>query len=264
MKVGEDLGTGVSRRGWWVGVLSIVVLVLCPGLAPVTAQQPGGEVLRNVQVVAMSKAGISPDVIILKMETSTTQFDTSPNALAVLRSAGVHASVVTAMMRIGGSSPSSAAPAGSRPAAAADGGKPLLVIEPFTLKSGISWPYDMKQLQAQAAATLNARPRLRERFEIVTERPLTERAVYTLSGEVLSWTAGNRATRLVVGMGTGRESAEIRYRLTDASGAQVFEQSDTIRAEFVGNAMAGSVGQLSQPFSSKLADRLQDARVGTR
>jgi hypothetical protein len=40
-------------------------------------------------------------------------------------------------------------------------------------------------------------------------------------------------------MGSGRESAEIRYWLTDEQGKRLFEHKDTIRAEFWGNAYAG-------------------------
>ena len=65
----------------------------------------------------------------------------------------------------------------------------------------------------------------------------------------------------MVGMGSGRESAEIRYWLTDDQGKRLFEHKDTIRAEFWGNAYAGSVGQLAHPFASKIAGRLTEAKV---
>ena len=59
---------------------------------------------------------------------------------------------------------------------------------------------------------------------------------------------------MLVGMGTGRETAVIHYWLTDKTGKKVFEHTDTIRAAFWGNAYAGSVGQLAQPFADKIAD----------
>jgi hypothetical protein len=56
-----------------------------------------------------------------------------------------------------------------------------------------------------------------------------------------------------VGGGTGRESADIHFWLTDEQGKKVFDQKDTIKAEFWGNAYAGSVGQLGHPFARKIA-----------
>jgi hypothetical protein len=41
---------------------------------------------------------------------------------------------------------------------------------------------------------------------------------------------------MLVGMGSGRETAEIHYWLTDEKGEKVFDNKDTIRAEFWGNA----------------------------
>lgn len=77
----------------------------------------------------------------------------------------------------------------------------------------------------------------------------------------ISFFPGNRAKRMLVGMGSGRETAEIRYRLTDENGAKVFENKDTIRAEFWGNAYASSVGELAHPFADKIAGRIKNAKL---
>ena len=50
--------------------------------------------------------------------------------------------------------------------------------------------------------------------------------------------------RALVGLGTGRESAKIRYWLTNQEGKKVFEHDDTIRTEFYASAYSASVGQL--------------------
>jgi hypothetical protein len=78
---------------------------------------------------------------------------------------------------------------------------------------------------------------------------------------VLEWHPGNRAERMLVGWGTGREWADIHYWLTDGTGNKVFDYKDTIKAEFWGNAYEGSVGQLSHPFADKIARRLVDAKL---
>src|SRR5215471_6776281 len=133
--------------------------------------------------------------------------------------------------------------------------KPVIVVHAFTSRAGVTWPYDMEKMQSQAAAELKAKAG--NRFEIVTEIPTTTHGpIYTLDGEVTAWHAGNRAQRFLVGFGTGRESADIHYWLTDNTDKKVFESRDTIRAEYFGNQYAGSVGELAHPFGDKIASRV--------
>ena len=135
-----------------------------------------------------------------------------------------------------------------------------VIVAEFSVASKAGWPYDIKQLQSQTRAELKAKSE--GKVDVFSSAPETPRThTYTLSGEVLSWHPGNRAKRMMVGMGSGRETAEIHYWLTDEQGRRVFEHKDTIRAEFWGNAYAGSVGELAHPFASKIAARLVEAKV---
>jgi uncharacterized protein DUF4410 len=140
--------------------------------------------------------------------------------------------------------------------------KTSLVVGTFTLGNGVNWPYDLKQMQLQTVTELKVKDG--QQFEVITEAPKSDGGgkVYLLDGEVLEWHAGNRAKRMMVGMGSGRETAKIHYWLTDpASQKKVFEHTDVIRQAFWGNAYASSVGQLAQPFADKIADRLKEAKL---
>jgi hypothetical protein len=137
--------------------------------------------------------------------------------------------------------------------------KPAIVVHTFTATPGQPWPYDMKQMAAQTVAELQRKDG--KRFDVAVEAPANQTKTYTLDGEVAEWHPGNRAKRMMVGMGSGRETAKIHYWLTDASGKKVFEHTDTIRAAFWGNGYADSVGQLAQPFADKIADRLAEAKL---
>jgi hypothetical protein len=137
--------------------------------------------------------------------------------------------------------------------------KPVIVVHIFTASSDVAWPYDMKQMQIQAVAELKAK--LGTRYEIVAEAPATNTHAYTLDGEVTGWRPGNRAKRMLVGMGSGRESADLHFWLTNAAGKKIVDRKDTIRAEFWGNAYEGSVGQLAHPFADKIAGRVEDAKL---
>jgi hypothetical protein len=137
--------------------------------------------------------------------------------------------------------------------------KPAIVVQPFTTANGVSWPYDMQRMTSQTLAELQTKDG--KKYEISAETPSSRAHCYFLSGEVLEWHPGNRAKRVLVGVGTGRETAKIRYWLADETGKKVFEHEDTIRAEFWGNEHADSVGQLAHPFADKIAGRLAQAKL---
>ena len=135
-----------------------------------------------------------------------------------------------------------------------------LIVREFAVSDKVGWPYDIKQLQSETIAELRAKSG--EHLDVLIGAPATPRThTYTLEGEIVSWHPGNRAKRMMIGMGSGRESAEIHYWLTDNQGKKVFEHKDTIRAEFWGNAYESSVGQLAHPFASKIAARLTEAKL---
>jgi hypothetical protein len=134
-------------------------------------------------------------------------------------------------------------------------GKPAIVVHVFTAASDVVWPYDMKQLQAQAVAEFKVE--LRKNFDIVAEAPTAPQGnVYTLDTEITAWHPGNAAKRLIVGLGSGRESADIQYRVTDGSGKKLLDRKDTIRTTFYSQG-AGSSGTLAHPFAVKIAERIK-------
>jgi hypothetical protein len=95
-----------------------------------------------------------------------------------------------------------------------------------------------------------------KRFDVVADPLPSGSAAYTLQGEILEWQPGDMATRLLVGMGTGREMARIHYWLIGADGKRRFEYTDVIRTFFNDNAYEKSSGHLAQPFAVKIAKRL--------
>lgn len=137
--------------------------------------------------------------------------------------------------------------------------KPVIVMHPFTMANGVIWPYDMQKMTTQTLAELQHKDG--KKYEVSAELPTGRSRVFILEGEVLEWHPGNRAKRMLVGAGTGRETARIHYWLLDESGRRVFEHEDTIRAEYWGNEYADSVGQLAHPFADKIAGRLGDAKL---
>jgi len=146
------------------------------------------------------------------------------------------------------------------PACAQD--KPVLVVHAFTVASGVTFPYDMRDLQTQAIVELKSKNGAQ--FTVVDQALSSQAHVYVLDGEVTEWHKGNTAERLLIAAGSvaGRENARIHYWLTDKDGKKVFEQTDTIRQLFMRNAHERSAGTLVKPFGDKISERLSAAKLG--
>jgi len=124
-----------------------------------------------------------------------------------------------------------------------------VVVQEF--KPKVDFPYDLKQLQIQTVVECKKK-----------NIPIADaNGGYTLDGEIVEWHAGNRATRLLVGMGSGRETAKIHFWLTDPSGKKVLDHSDTIRQSVWGGGYTPSAGELVQPFAVKIAQRLAESKL---
>ena len=147
--------------------------------------------------------------------------------------------------------------AASIAALAADDTRPILVVRPFTAAEGVSLPYDAGQLQLQLVAELKVL--LGRRFD-VTAHPPTDRVAYVLHGRITGWRAGNVAKRLIIGLGSGRESADLAVTVKSSDGRTLLEKSDTIRTNFYSQS-SGSTGTLAHPFAQKIADRLEDLEL---
>ena len=75
--------------------LFIAGLVCLSSFTAVTAQD---EVMTNEEVISLSKAGLSPSIIVGKIRSGQTNFDLSTDSLIKLKQAGVSDDIVTAML----------------------------------------------------------------------------------------------------------------------------------------------------------------------
>src|SRR2546427_10371783 len=103
------------------GLFTSLLLAACL-LVGSTASVSGQEVMTNETVIQMVKAGFSENVILAKMRSSQTKFDTRTEALIALKQAGGSEKVMSAIISGGGppaSAPAAPAPGASAPAAVA-------------------------------------------------------------------------------------------------------------------------------------------------
>ncbi len=95
-------------------ILSLSIAVL--PLAKVTWAQDDSAVtqaqntaLTNIDIVKMLQGGLSPEIVIAKIRTSATKFDTSAEAMTLLKKEGISDAVILAMVEAGTPKVSSAA-----------------------------------------------------------------------------------------------------------------------------------------------------------
>jgi len=137
--------------------------------------------------------------------------------------------------------------------------KPRLVVNAFTKADGVELPYDMAIIQSQLVAELKVM--IGKDFEVASSAPASpEGTVYTLDGQFKAWHPGNAAKRMIVGLGSGRESSDISYQVADATGSKVVARQDTIRTNFY-SQNAGSTGTLAHPIAQKISERIRDAKL---
>lgn len=75
-------------------VLAITALTLLSATTSLTAQ----DVLTNDSVISMKKAGLSDSLILTKIRSSATKFDTSTKGLIALKNAGLSDQIIEAMV----------------------------------------------------------------------------------------------------------------------------------------------------------------------
>jgi hypothetical protein len=87
--------------------LKLALLLLCLTVAPLTIAQTE-KPLTNADVLTMTKQGFAPSLIVKAIQTSSTSFDVSAQALVELKNDGVDQTVMEAMLAAHGGKPSAA------------------------------------------------------------------------------------------------------------------------------------------------------------
>src|SRR5579883_2907877 len=82
------MGRGSQPRKLMTGGCPLMPILLWTLLAPALPQGPGAPVMRNADVIALTRAGIAPGVIMAKIRSTPCAFVTSPAALERLKSDG--------------------------------------------------------------------------------------------------------------------------------------------------------------------------------
>lgn len=84
-----------------LNVPSLMVVFITLSVAAAFAQSNRTTLLRNQDIIGLKKAGVSDDVILLKIENSSTAFRTDASDLILLKKNGLSDVVIVAMVKAG-------------------------------------------------------------------------------------------------------------------------------------------------------------------
>jgi hypothetical protein len=124
MKKGDDPMRILSTKL----VASALAVTLCAAGSVVPAQdngRPAGEVLTNEKVISLTRAGLSPALIVSKIRASRANFDTSTDELIRLKRERVPDAVIDAMVQASGAGAAEASRSGAGEVGRADPDDPL-------------------------------------------------------------------------------------------------------------------------------------------
>jgi peptidase M48-like protein len=78
---------------------AVLLLFVCPAISIFAQQNRDAKPLVNADVITMVKSGLSAEVVIAKIKSSTCAFDTSPKTLADLKTSGIPDAVILAVVQ---------------------------------------------------------------------------------------------------------------------------------------------------------------------
>jgi len=107
----------------------LLLIALCPLVTRSQDSSKTSAALTNKDITAMVSAGLPAEVIVAKIKSSTTDFDTSPASLTELKKAGIPDNVILAMVEGSAKTPSKAAISNDpKPNFDVPSGKPRLYV----------------------------------------------------------------------------------------------------------------------------------------
>jgi uncharacterized protein DUF4410 len=262
--------------------LTAACVVVVIGAATAAVQQPASRAITNIDIINLARSGLSESIVIETIEQSSeTNFDTTPDGLINLKTAGVSDAVISAMIARKRVVPASAAAppgAGAKPQLSED--RPAREIKSGILdevKLYVDRPSATRVVIRPFSATdsdLVNGEKKEETKTLQTDGPrlLAERFVAKLKeigpfadisiangtvpadalifeGRFIELDPGSRAKRYFAGFGAGKSAVGVRGAILTADGTTIatFEQR---RIGVMGAFGGDSIGKLTSDAKS--------------
>lgn len=200
--------------------------------------------LTNRDVLNLVKAKLPANVIIVKIQKSACHFDTSPAALAKLKTAGVPDNVILAMVKAPVAKAPATKPLVAMPSERAADPAPVSAHEGRTLWIA-RFTGQTKALAAIASVQQGDLAALQQSVLFSKVSSFSAEAkppagAWTLSGKEINYAGGSAVKRVMLGFGTGRAHIVMEYKLRDPKSKVVWTEKIKTEPSFWGSA--GAIG----------------------
>ena len=250
----------MTRRTTGIAAVSFIIIAIA-GIGISASTQQSGDALTNEEVIALKKAGISDEVIILRIQRGPTNFKTNASDLIALKDAGISDAVLAAILKggTGSADVASGATDSASPLNSVDLSKAVVVARFDVSVEGSGGLAD-----ATRAAVVQFLRDGRIFSAVVTPEEVNEKVPQLeITATLVDFAPGNRATRIVVGLGTGRAHAGFNFVMKDKSGSVVWKKNIKETASFWSNSASSSAQRLELPekIAKTLAQELKKANL---
>lgn len=147
-------------------------------------------------------------------------------------------------------------------AACAQSVTPTIVVDQFTAKTGVDWPYDFKLLQTEMVDKI--KKKAGDKAMVAAAAPAGSDKIYKLDGEITRMFQRNDLDGHSGGVSSNTEVVSVHYWLTDPSGKKVFDKSstyDTASTASYSDALFGTSGPMARDLESDVAGKINGAKI---
>jgi hypothetical protein len=217
--------------------------------------------LTNDDIISLKKAGIGDDVIILKISSGPTKFSTEPMDLVALKNAGISDAVIATMLK---------PPLTKTDSSSSTGHSPTRVD---LSRAALILPFETSITEADAAglpdATRAAVIQIMKNKKMFSallgpEEAVGKNTLVEISAELVDFAPGNVASRLLIGVGTGRPHAGFNFVIKDsATGKVLWKKAIKETASFWSNTSSSTAQRMELPekVAKTFIEELQKAKL---
>lgn len=231
-----------------IGICVVVGFALIGTAMPAQSTAP----LTNDDVISLKKAGLSDDLVLQKINAGPTKFKTDHADIVALKKAGVSDTVI-AVILVNATRANSGTVDLSMAA----------VIKPFESSIANSDAAGLPDITRTAVIQILKSKRMFSAL-LSPEDAAGKRTLVEISAELVDFAAGNLATRLVIGLGTGRAHAGFAFTVKDsATGKVLWKKTINETASFWSNSASSSSqrSELPEKVAKTFAEELKKAKI---
>lgn len=225
------------------------------GIAQVT-----NALLTNQDIIELKRAGVSDEIVLLRIRSAPTKFNMDTADIVALKSAGVSDAVIAEMLKLSVSAPTSNP--GSPRAGAMDLSKGALVL---SFGSSITDPAAAGLPDATKAAVISVLrsagmfPAVGGPEDTDGKKPWVE-----ISADLVDFAGGNVAKRILIGLGSGRAHAGFSFTVKEsATGKVLWKKTVKETASFWSNSASSSSqrSELPEKVAKSFMEQLKKAKL---